>query len=382
MRMTPNASDGCKRRCVLLVVALALSMLIAACGDDEGGEGGGGGEEAQETVTLSAVSFLPPNHPITEAAIPDWIETIERESGGSIKIDYRGGPEAIPTEDQFGAVVDGLVDIGFNVPTFYLNEVPTGNTMHLSPFTPGEERDNGYFEFLDQRHREGGAAYLGRWMSAMPFYLWSNSRISSLDELRGKRMRTSPTYQQIFDALQVKAVNILPPEVFTALERGVVDGFAFPLIGPRETGWLEVTEYLINAPFYNQNGAIVMNPDKLDELSDEQRQTLTDATSGFEDNVLVENFLELHRTEWKETTGIVDVVDLEPQQLDEFTELWYEEGWTALVDLWKADQAAIDEAQQLLGYDEFTGDPEKIRDIPCAAVGDEAADEPFCYPGK
>jgi TRAP-type C4-dicarboxylate transport system substrate-binding protein len=219
-------------------------------------------------------------------------------------------------------------------------------------------------------------------MSAMPFYLWSNSAISSLDELRGKRMRTSPTYQQIFDALQVKAVNILPPEVFTALERGVVDGFAFPLIGPRETGWLEVTEYLINAPFYNQNGAIVMNPDKLDELSDEQRQTLTDATSQFEDNVLVENFLELHRTEWEETTGLVDVVDLEPQQLDQFTELWYEEGWTALVELWKADQAAIDEAQELLDYDEFAGDPEKIRDIPCAAVGDEAADEPFCYPGK
>jgi TRAP-type transport system periplasmic protein len=379
MRMSLNDRGGRKWRCVPLAVALALTMLIAACGSDDE-SGGGGGEAEQETVTLSAVSFLPPNHPISEAGIPDWIKAVERESGGSIKIDYRGGPEAIPTEDQFAGVVDGLVDIGFNVPTYYLNEVPTGNTMHLSPFSPGEERENGYFEYLDERHREAGAAYLGRWMSAMPFYLWTNSEISSLDELSGMRMRTSPTYQQIFDALEVKAVNVVTPEVFTALERGVVDGFAFPLIGPRETGWLEVTKYLINAPFYNQNGAIVMNPEKLEELSDEQRQALTDATSQFEEDVLVENFLELHRQEWEETTGIVDVVELEPQELDEFTELWYEEGWTALVDLWKADQAAIDEAQQLLSYDEFTGDPEKIRDIPCAAVGEQAADEPFCYP--
>lgn len=379
MRMSLSAGDR-RKPGSLLVVVLAMSMLVAACGGDDGGGGGGG--EAEEKVTLSAISFLPANHPITAAAVPDWIEAVEQESGGSIEITHRGGPEAIPTEDQFRAVADGVADIGFNVPNFYLNEVAAGNSMHLSPFTPAEERENGYFEFLDRIHREAGVAYLGRWMSSMPFWLWSNTRVSSIDDLRGQRMRSSPTYQHIFDALGVKSVNIVPPEVFTALERGVVDGFAFPLIGPRDTGWLEVTKFLINAPFYNQNGALTINADTLDSLSEEQRQALTTATSRFEEGAMAENFLEIQREEWQQTTDIVELIDLDEQQLEDYANLWYEETWTALVDLWGADQAVVDEAKDLLNYEEITGNTDRIREIPCVAFGERAVDEPFCFVGE
>lgn len=363
-----------------LALLLSITMSIAACGGGDDGSDGGGGDE--ETVTLSAVSFLPPDHPIVEPSVPEWIEAVERESGGSIEIDFRGGPEAIPTEDQFSAVADGLVDINFNVPNFYLNDVPAGNSMHLSPFTPAEERENGYFDFLDEIHREAGAVYLGRWISSLPFWMWSNDRVSSLDDLSGQRMRSSPTYQHIFDALAVESVNIVPPEVFTALERGVVDGFAFPMIGPRDTGWLEVTRFLVNAPFYNQNAAISMNLESFESLSDEQRQAIETATREFEEGALADNFLRIEQEEWEQTTELVDVIELEPQERQDFNNLWYEETWTALVDLWNADQAVVDEAKQLLNYDEISGDPDAIRQIPCAGFGDRAADQPFCGGGE
>jgi TRAP-type C4-dicarboxylate transport system substrate-binding protein len=374
-----------RRVLLLLSLVVVLPVALAACGGDGDEavpetEEGPAEEEAEESVTLRTISFLPQDHPFTTASVPRWIELVEEESNGSISINFVGGPESIPTEDQFDAVVQGTVDVGFNVPTFYLNQVPAGNTMHLSPFTPDEERDNGYFDFVDRIHRDAGVAYLGRWISVSPFYMWSNSEVANLGDLRGKRMRSTTTYQHIFNALGVESVNIVPPEVFTALERGLVDGFAFPLLGPRDTGWLEVTRFLVNEPFYNQNGAIIINPSSLEGLSDGQREALESATRRFEEEI-IENFLQLNREEWETIQDLVTVVELPEEESDRFVELWYEETWVALVEIWGADQAAIDEAKELLSYDEFTGNPAEIRRIPCAPAGEAAADEPFCPVG-
>ena len=53
------------------------------------------------------------------------------------------------------------------------------------------------------------------------------SKTTGLD-LTGKKMRTTPLYTPFFKAMGATTKNISPAEVYTALERGVVDGLAWP----------------------------------------------------------------------------------------------------------------------------------------------------------
>jgi TRAP-type C4-dicarboxylate transport system substrate-binding protein len=72
-------------------------------------------------------------------------------------------------------------------------------------------------------------------------------------------------------------------EVFTALQRGVVDGFGWSLLGPREVGWLEHCKYLIDIPFYpRQNTLILMNLDIWNKLSKKDQDKIIDITTKYE----------------------------------------------------------------------------------------------------
>lgn len=188
-----------KRWFYSLAVVAGFCLLAFGCGGQ--GEGAqGGGEEAQ---TLKLVSFLPSNHQFTRDVIPMWIDMVEKETGGAVKIE-RIGPEAIPVEDQFDAVSDGVADIGLNVASFYTNQVPEGNTMYLSPYEPSEERDTEYFDYLSKKYEEAGVMYLGRWLGNAPFYFWTNERINTLDGFEGVTFRSTPTYRPILAELGAK----------------------------------------------------------------------------------------------------------------------------------------------------------------------------------
>src|SRR5699024_11197256 len=102
--------------------------------------------------------------------------------------------------------------------------------------------------------------------------------VDSLDGFTGKRIRSSVPYQSTIQTLHAEPISMDPSEIFTGLQRGLVDGYGFALPGPRESGWLEVTHSLLAEPFLNQDLTILANPDSLDALSTGQHRALTEAT--------------------------------------------------------------------------------------------------------
>ncbi|MDQ5849076.1 MAG: TRAP transporter substrate-binding protein DctP, partial [Pseudomonadota bacterium] len=60
-------------------------------------------------------------------------------------------------------------------------------------------------------------------------------------------------------------------EVYTALERGVVDGYGWPIQGIFDLNWHEKTKFRVDPGFYNAEVSIVMNLDAWKKLSPTQR---------------------------------------------------------------------------------------------------------------
>jgi TRAP-type C4-dicarboxylate transport system substrate-binding protein len=56
-------------------------------------------------------------------------------------------------------------------------------------------------------------------------------------------------------------VTTPPGEVYTALERNVVDGYGWPIGGIFDLNWQEKTKYRVDPGFYDAEVSIIMNLD-------------------------------------------------------------------------------------------------------------------------
>jgi len=292
------------------------------------GCGSGSQQGGDESQSLRLVSFLPSNNQLTRDVVPMWMDQVEEATEGAITIEWVG-PEAIPTEDQFDAVSNGVADVGFNVASFYTNQVPEGYTMYLSPYSPSEERETEYFGYLAEKHEEAGVTYLGRWLGNVPFYFWTNERINTLDGFEGVTFRSNPTYRPILNELGAEQIDIVPGEVYTSLERGVVEGYGWPILGAREQGWTEVTNFVLDEPFIdrNQNASIFANSETFGSLSSEVQEAIRSATASFESQMM-QHFSQETDREWEalEQEG-VESLRLSGEDREQFQTLWLDIYW-------------------------------------------------------
>jgi len=82
-------------------------------------------------------------------------------------------------------------------------------------------------------------------------------------------------YREFFQALGATVMQTPPGEVYTALERGVVDGYGWPINGIFDFNWHEKTKFRVDPGFYSAEVSLVMNLDKWKGLNAKQRGLLT-----------------------------------------------------------------------------------------------------------
>ena len=273
---------------VLLALAASVGLLIASASGDQA--------RAQE-VTLSAVSAFAQGTTFSKN-FERFIDKVNEAGKGKIKINYRGGGSKVMNPFQLGdAIRTGVVDIG-NLPgAFYTKLVPEVDAIKLSQFTIAEERKNGAWKFMNDLHEKKMNAYdLARQKECVPFHLYLTKPISKPD-LKGFKIRVTPIYRAFFADMGADLIRTAPGEVYTALERGTVDGYGWPTQGVLDLGWHEVTKYRVDPGFYRGSVEVLVNLTKWNSLNAEQKKVLQDA-SAFLDSTCQED-LKINETEKK-----------------------------------------------------------------------------------
>ena len=125
------------------------------------------------------------------------------------------------------------------------------------------------------------AVLLARHIENNPFHLYLTKRITGPD-LTGLKLRITPVYRDFFQALGATVVQTAPGEVYTALERGVVDGYGWPITGIFDLGWHEKTKFRVDPGFYSAEVSILINKATLAKLSDAQKKVIMDAAAWIE----------------------------------------------------------------------------------------------------
>jgi TRAP-type C4-dicarboxylate transport system substrate-binding protein len=297
---------------------------------------------AQE-VTLKAAVFVPPS---TTYGIPfkRFVDHVNETGKGVLQIRIVGGPEAVPADGQAQAVKSGVLDIASIPPTYYKSAMVEGDAQILSDMSVAEQRKSGAYAMLNQIAVERmNSLYLTTYGMGVPFHLYVSKEmpLSKPEDLKGLRFRGQPNYNAIFKNYGIAGVNIAAPEVYTALERGVVQGYGWPLWGINDFGWDKLTKMRVDPGFYNVVVNILMNKTKYDSLTAAQRKVIDDAVAWFEaDSVRYTNETTKAALDLQEKQGI-KVVNFGP----EFKKIAVDLYWD---DLKKLSPESIGKVQALL----------------------------------
>jgi len=231
------------------------------------------GVQAQET-TLRVVSAFAENTQYVKNLMP-MVQKLNAEGKGRLQINFIGGPKAMPPFEVGNAVRTGVVDMAMTTGAFYTNIMPEADALKLTQVPHTELRRNGGHELINRIWNEkANMQYLGRVIDYTPFHLYLTKKIDRPD-LTGLKIRITPVYREFFQTLGATVMQTAPGEVYTALERGVVDGYGWPINGIFDFNWHEKTKFRVDPGFYSAEVSLVMNLDKWKALSGVQRDLLT-----------------------------------------------------------------------------------------------------------
>ena len=242
--------------------------------------------QARAEEVLNAVVAFPKPLDFTKSFLR-YVEEVNTAGKGVVQINVQGGPEVIPPQEQGDAVRRGVVDMQYGPATYYLGAFPEADAMVGSNLSPAETRANGGLDLLGKAFSEKmGVHLLGHFDTGISFHLYlvdepRRTEAGTVD-LTGLKLRSQPIYREFFEKMGVTTVSIPVPEVYTALERGTVDGLGFPLVAVMDLGWHEHFRYRIDPPFFQTDLVTIVNQETWDGLSEEARTILQDAAIAFE----------------------------------------------------------------------------------------------------
>ena len=243
------------------------------------------GHAAAQEVTLKAVNAFQEGTYFARS-FEEFVKRVNAEGKGVVQINYLGGPKAMPVTEHATALRRGVVDIANTTASYTANLVPEGMALSFSAAPMEALRRNGGLEYLNAIYDEKGLYYLGRTAEGIPYHIFTNRRVDRPD-LTGQKLRIASIFRDFFQSLGASVVQIAPGEVYTALERGVVDGFGWPLLGIFDLGWHEKIKYRIDPGFYSVEAGMVMSADAWKKLTAGQRDFLTRQTLRLEAENLV-----------------------------------------------------------------------------------------------
>ena len=182
---------------------------------------------------------------------------------------------------QPAAVRKGRVDLMCTPYAFFANAVPENEAVSTSASNPKTVRANGGFEMLDRIQQEHfGVKNLG-WTSSggrFRIYMKNPPRFDAdgMLDLSGVKLRDNPIYGAFFRAMNASTHPLPSTDVYSALEKGVVDASAWATIGLKGLKWDKFLRHAVEPEFYHTDIGWFMNLERWNSLDAGVRTLIQD----------------------------------------------------------------------------------------------------------
>jgi len=230
---------------------------------------------AETTLTLV---YPFPDQLIYTKLCKELVDKVNAGAKGVIKIDVKPF-NSIKMFEQPTAASKGVVDLVCTPAAFYARAIPENEALSTSNSSPAKVRANGGIKMIDELHQKlFNLKYLGWTASGGRFriYLKDAPKFTAqgLPDLTGIKMRDNPIYGAFLKALKATTHPMGSNEVYSALEKGVVNASAWATIGLIDYKWDKFLRYGLEPEFYQTDIGWIMNLDKWKSLSPDAQKRL------------------------------------------------------------------------------------------------------------
>jgi TRAP-type mannitol/chloroaromatic compound transport system substrate-binding protein len=249
--------------------------------------------DAQERVHWKMQSAFPGNLPHTGVAAKRLEAMVDRLSGGNFQLKFYEPGALVPALECFDAAAKGSVEACFTTAGFHAGKYPALAFFSTVPFGPqyGEffawKIYGGGDELQNELYGQHGLTKIDCFSTGPETSGWFKEQVGSLADLKGLKMRFFGLGAQVMQKLGVSTQLLAPPDIYPALERGVIDAteFAMPDMDIK-LGFYQVAKYNYYPGWHQPAsvGELLMNKADFEALPDAYRAML-EAACGWDVHV-------------------------------------------------------------------------------------------------
>lgn len=278
---------------------------------------------AQQYKMLSAWA---PNYAFNVGVITNFEKNLTALSGGKMKFTVLG-PDVVPTFEQFQPVQSGVFEMGYTYSAYHSGTTPIAIGMDATTGDPAKRRATGLFDFVDKEYNKLGVKLIS-FPPLTPYQFVSRNALSgSKPSLQGMKLRSIPSLQNLIMKLGGSPVTMAGGEIYTSLQKGVIDGAPWTQVGVKDFKLHEVANFLVEPRFGYVSTMIIMNLKKYEALTPEQKKWLEEAGRKTElDAVAHFNALIADENAWLKGQGM-KVTNMHPEDAANIEKYWNDGLW-------------------------------------------------------
>jgi len=229
-------------------------------------------------VQLTYSNFFPPSH-IQSKLAAAWCKEVGKRTHGKVKITYYPGGTLTKGKNCYDGVVNGLSDVGMSVCGYTRGRFPVMQAIDLPlGYTSGPVATKicnaVYNKFKDPGFNDTKVMYF---MAHGPGILFTRKKpVKKLEDLKGLKIRGHGTTAALARSLGATPVAMPMPELYQALQRGVVDGALYPMEVNKGWRMADQVKYCTMdlSCAYTTTFFIAMNKKKWNALSPDIQKTI------------------------------------------------------------------------------------------------------------
>lgn len=244
---------------------------------------------AQAQETLRFQSSDPAGNPNFELQ-QDWAASVSELTDGALSVELLPVDSIVAYNETQDAIASGILD-GHVTDTSYFAGKDAAFGLIANPvgaWSDPEEmftfmETGGGAELMNELLNPYGLQFIGATTPGLEAFV-SDVPLDGVDDLRGLKLRAPEgLVQQVFAAAGAAPVNLPGSEVFTSLDKGVIDAADYSVFSTNQAqGLHDVARHPVYPGFHSMPLVeISMNKEKWDALPQEQKDALTQSVRDF-----------------------------------------------------------------------------------------------------
>lgn len=217
-----------------------------------------------------------------------WVKAVEKATEGRVKIDVYWADTLCKAPDAWEAAKSGVADIAFAMLGFWPGMAPLAEVFMLPglSFESSEQASIIAWKLFEKykslRDQFRPLKVLAMAPSSAYEVLTTKKQVKRMEDVKGLKLRIAggaPT--EYIKSLGGVPVAVGMGDVYTNLQRGILDGMAVAMGTIATFRFYEVAKYLTHVPLFHYNACRVMNPNTWNGLPKDLQDAIM-SVSGLE----------------------------------------------------------------------------------------------------